>query len=164
MDIKEWFEQLAPRERALVALGGTLAVLALIVSLGIRPIASQSARGQELVDDKRELLVELTDVAARFGPQRGSAGTPGAASDQSLVLVIDQTTRTSGLAQYLKRNQPDGSSSIRLRFENAPFDTLVAWLSGLQQQQGMSVTSANIDGAAEPGRVNCNLTLARPGG
>ncbi len=161
--MREWFEQLAPRERALVALAGALAVLALIVSLGIRPIMSQSSRGQELVDDKRELLAELSDVAARFGPQRGSAGTPSAASDQSMVLVIDQTTRGSGLAQYLKRNQPDGSSSIRLRFENAPFDTLVAWLNGLQQRQGMSVTSANIDGSAEPGRVNCNLTLARPG-
>jgi type II secretory pathway component PulM len=50
-----------------------------------------------------------------------------------------------------------------LRFENAPFDSLVTWLAGLQMQHGMTVTSANIDVAAEAGRVNCNLTLDRPG-
>jgi len=161
--MREWFVQLAPRERLLVAVAAALLVVALIVLLGIRPIVNQSKRGHELVADKRELLAELRDVAARFGPQRGGTQTVGAGGDQSMVLVIDQTTRSAGLAQFLKRNQPDGTSSIRLRFENAPFDTLISWLSGLQQQNGVSVTSANIDVAAEPGRVNCNLTLTRPG-
>jgi len=161
--MREWFDQLAPRERLLVAVAAALLVVALIVLLGIRPIVNQSKRGHELVADKRELLAELRDVAARFGPQRGDTQTVGAGGDQSMVLVIDQTTRSAGLAQFLKRNQPDGTSSIRLRFENAPFDMLISWLSGLQQQYGVSVASANIDVAAEPGRVNCNLTLTRPG-
>lgn len=161
--MKEWFEQLEKRERWLVMIAGALAVVTLIISFGIRPIVSQSKRGHELVEDKRELLAELSEVAARLGPQRGGARQPGASgSTESLVLVIDQTTRSSGLAQHLKRNQPDGADSIRLRFENASFDTLITWLNGLQNQYGMSVTTANIDAAAEPGRVNCNLTLARP--
>ena len=162
--MKAWFEQLAPRERLLVATAGILVIIALIISLGVRPMLNQSKRGQQLVEDKRQLLGELRDVAARFGPQRGGAQTPVQGGGQSLVLVIDQTTRSSGLAQYLKRNQPDGADSIRLRFENAPFDTMVAWLDGLQSRHGMTITSANIDTAADAGRVNCNLTLARPGG
>jgi len=161
--MKEWFEQLEARERMLVMIAGGLVVVALIVSLGVRPIVNQSARGHERVEDKRELLAELREVAERLGPQRGGATQTSVASgSQSLVLVVDQTTRSSGLAQHLKRNQPDGASSIRLRFENAPFDALITWLDGLQSQHGMSVTSANIDVAAESGRVNCNLTLARP--
>ena len=159
--MREWFEQLAPRERMLVMIAGALLVVTLIVSLAIRPIINQSKRGHDLVEDKRELLAELREVAARLGPQSGSAQSNAPSSTQSLVLVIDQTTRSSGLAQYLKRNQPDGASSIRLRFENVPFDTLITWLNDLQRQQGMSVTSANIDVASEPGRVNCNLTLDR---
>ena len=161
--MKEWFEQLERRERLLVSIAGALGVFALIVMLGVRPIMNQSKRGHERVADKRELLAELTEVAARLGPQRGAAPTNVSSTSQSLVLVIDQSTRSAGLAQYLKRNQPDGTSSIRLRFENAPFDTLVAWLQGLQNQHGISVTTANIDTAAASGRVNCNLTLGRDG-
>jgi type II secretory pathway component PulM len=161
--LREWLEQLEQRERLLVLTAGALALIALVVLLGVRPILNQSERGQRMVDDKRALLAELQEVAARLGPQRGTTRAPASGDTQSLVLVVDQTTRRTGLAQYLKRNQPDGTDSIRLRFENAPFDTLVSWLDGLQQQ-GMTVTSANIDVANEPGRVNCNLTLARSGG
>lgn len=162
-NLRAWFEQLAPRERLLVTMAGGVIVLALIIMLGIRPIMSQSKRGNELVEDKRELLAELREVAARLGPQRGAASTPASGNTQSLVLVIDQTTRSSGLAQHLKRNQPDGADSIRLRFENAPFDSVVTWLNTLQNQHGMSVTSANIDASPQTGRVNCNLTVARQG-
>jgi general secretion pathway protein M len=161
--MKEWFEQLDPRERKLVMIAGGLVVFTLIVMLGVRPIVNQSKRSHELVADKRELLAELSDVAARLGPQQGGAQTGVANGSQSLVLVIDQSTRSSGLAQHLKRNQPDGTSSIRLRFENAPFDTLITWLQGLQNQHGIAVTSANIDTASAAGRVNCNLTLGRAG-
>lgn len=161
--MREWFEQLAPRERMLVMIAGGLLVVTLIVLLAIRPVLTQSKRGHELVEDKRELLAELREVAARLGPQSGTTQSSASGNTQSLVLVVDQSTRSTGLAQYLKRNQPDGASSIRLRFENVPFDTLITWLNDLQRQQAMSVTAANIDVASEPGRVNCNLTLGRPG-
>jgi general secretion pathway protein M len=161
--MKEWFDQLEPRERLLVMIAGGLLIFTLIVMLGVRPILAQSDRGQKMVEDKRALLSELSEVAARLGPQRGGPKAPVATGSQSLVLVVDQTTRSSGLATHLKRNQPDGNDSIRLRFENAPFDSLVTWLASLQAQHGMAVTSANIDVASETGRVNCNLTLSRPG-
>jgi general secretion pathway protein M len=161
--MKEWFEQLEQRERLLVAIAGALVIIALIVLLIIRPISSRTSRGLESVDDKRALLTELEQVAQRVGPQGGSAPLANGTSTDSLVVVVDQTTRSAGLAAYLKRNQPDGADSIRLRFENAPFDTIVTWLAELQVNFSMSATSANIDMAAEPGRVNCNFTLARAG-
>ena len=161
--MKQWFEQLAPRERLLVSIAGALLLLTLIVTLGVRPIMSQSKRGHELVIDKRALLTELQQVAARLGPQTGGAQAAPSGSSQSLVLVVDRTTRSAGLAQYLKRNQPDGDTSIQLRFENAPFDTLVTWLGDLQSQHSMSVTTANIDVSQQSGRVNVNLTLTRAG-
>jgi len=161
--MKEWFEQLEQRERLLVAVAGALMILALLVLLIIRPISTQTSRGRELVEDKRALLSELGQVAQRIGPQGGATSPINMTNTDSLVVVVDQTTRSTGLATYLKRNQPDGANSIRLRFENAPFDTIVEWLAELQSKFNMSATSANIDMAAEPGRVNCNLTLARTG-
>jgi general secretion pathway protein M len=161
--MKEWFEQLEERERRLVALAGVLVIIAVLVLLIIRPISNQTSRGTEMVEDKRALLTELGQVAQRIGPQGGSRSSGNIANANSLVVVVDQTTRSAGLATYLKRNQPDGANSIRLRFENAPFDTIVKWLADLQSNSNVTTTSANIDMAAEPGRVNCNFTLARAG-
>jgi len=161
--MKEWFEQLEQRERLLVTAAGALLIVVLIVLVVIRPISSQTSRGLELIDDKRALLTELGQVAQRIGPQGGGTARVNTGNSESLVVVVDQTTRNAGLATYLKRNQPDGANSIRLRFENAPFDTVVEWLAALQNNFNVSATSANIDMANDPGRVNCNLTLARAG-
>jgi general secretion pathway protein M len=161
--MKAWFQQLNPREQLLVSIGGALAVLALIISFGVSPLISKTSRGRELIDEKQSLLTEIAQVAQRLGPQRGGAQAIDTPGSQSLVVVVDKTTRQNGLEPYLKRNQPDGNASIRLRFENAPFDTLMEWLGQLQSQYGMATTSANIDKAALPGRVNCNLTLDRVG-
>ena len=162
--MKEWFYKLAPRERLLVSIAAVLAGITLIVMLGIRPIISNAAKGHERVSDKRELLFEIERVAKRIGPQNGSGkGAPGV-DNQSLVVIVDRTTRSHGLAPYLKRNQPDGSSSIRLRFEDAPFDAVIEWLGIIKNQHGLITTAANIDKSGVAGRINCNLTLSRGGG
>jgi len=158
--MKQWFTQLAPREQLLVGIAGILVILTVIVTLAVRPIINKAVRGHESVANKQVLLSDIDRVAARIGPQTGATSTSGN-GNQSLVVIVDRTTRSYGLATYLKRNQPDGATSIRLRFENAPFDAVVEWLGTLQNQHGLRATAANIDTTSATGRVNCNLTLAR---
>jgi general secretion pathway protein M len=70
-------------------------------------------------------------------------------------------TRSHGLAPYLKRNEPDGTASIRLRFENAPFDDLINWLADMQATQAVTVINASADPSQDAGRVSANLQLSR---
>ena len=96
-----------------------------------------------------------------------TAGPSGATrpvnTNQSLVVIIDRTTREKQLAGYLKRNQPEGAASVRLRFEGAPFDALASWLGELDNTYGLTAGNANFDRAG-PGRVNVSLVLTRGGG
>ena len=46
-----------------------------------------------------------------------------------------------------------------MRLEKAPFDTLVAWLTRLTQQNGVSVDSATIEKTGGPGLVNAAIVL-----
>ena len=161
--IREWFDGLERREQLLVSFAAVLAVFALVVILAIRPITSNMSRSEELVSDKRELLTEIERIAERAGPQRSAAAPSSGGDNQSLVVIVDRSTRSNGLAPYLKRNQPDGANSIRIRFEAAPFDDVISWLGNMQAQHGLVTVNANIDKASQPGRVNCNLTLTRGG-
>ncbi len=164
LQMKEWFRQLAHRERILVSTAAFLTGVLLIVTLGVRPIIKNTTQGHERVADKRELLSEIDRVAERVGPQTGSNRQASGAGDQSLVVIVDRTTRSSGLAPYLKRNQPDGTDSIRLRFEDVPFDVVIEWLAEIRLQYGLVTLAANIDTSGSAGRINCNLTLTRGGG
>ena len=159
--LRAWFDGLAPRERILVIAAGILTILALIFILGIRPLFSGSDLAQQRVADKESLLSEIDRLASRIGPQRGRSVSPTGNDRESLVVLIDRTTRAANLGLYVKRNQPDGDDKIRVRFENVPFDTLIEWLSLMSNQYGLSADSANIDASSDPGRVNCNLLLSR---
>jgi len=161
--IQEWWYQLAPRERILVGACAIIVVLALLWTLAVRPLFQGSALLAEQVASKQSQLSNMQELAARV--QAGGNSTPSGnrpASTESLVLIIDRTTRERALASYLKRNQPESSSSVRLRFEGAPFDELVQWLAELQTNHGMTTVSANFD-EASTGRVNSSLVLKRQG-
>ena len=162
--LRNWFDQLAARERILVVTAGVLVVIAIVLLGAVQPLTREAGRHAEQIADQEELLQELDELAARLGPQRGASRAPAAADGQSLVLVVDRTTRSRGLGGFLKRNQPDGDDAIRLRFESAPFDVLVEWLVELETAYGLTASSANIDAASATGRVNCNLVLTRAAG
>jgi general secretion pathway protein M len=164
VNAREWFESLAPRERVLVAAAAVLTLFAVIVMGAIRPLASGRKAAVEQLADRQAVLEDIERVAARFGPQPGVAGAPTQPGGESLVVLVDRTTRTRGLAPYLKRNEPDGEASIRLRFENAPFDDLIAWLADVQATQGIGVVTASADPGEVAGRVSASLQLSRAAG
>jgi len=160
--LREWFEKLAPRERWLVLAAGAFAIFALVYALGIQPLYAARGRAAAELEIRRSLLTDIEQVARRFGPQDAATG-PVPANGESLVVVIDRSTRERGLGAYLKRNQPEGANGVRLRLESVPFDDLTAWLADVQTRHGLSATSASFDPSGEPGRVNSNLVLELAG-
>lgn len=160
MELRNRFEQLQPRERLLIIAAAALAVFALFIILAVRPLVASSRRAGETIADKENLLGEIERVAARLGPQTPSANA-GPTANQPLVVLVDRTTRARGLSTFLKRNEPDGPASIRLRFENVPFDALVEWLVEMHRAHQIATVSASVDAGQDSGRVNCSLQLSR---
>jgi len=159
--LREWFDKLAPRERWLVLAAAAFAVFSLVFVLGLQPLYSARNRAALDVEQQRSLLNDIEKVASQFGPQ-GDSG-PSVPSGESLVVMIDRSTRELGLGAYLKRNQPEGAIGVRLRLEDVPFDDLTAWLATVQTKHGLAAVSASFDPAGEPGRVNSNLVLELAG-
>jgi type II secretory pathway component PulM len=81
--------------------------------------------------------------------------------NQSLFVLIDQTAQASGLAGALTRARPNGSDEISVTFSNAPFDSLVAWLIALNENNGIYVDGASINTSRQQGLVSGQLLLRR---
>ncbi|MCL4720602.1 MAG: type II secretion system protein M, partial [Gammaproteobacteria bacterium] len=129
--------------------------------LGLQPLHAARTQAALQVEQQRQLLQDIELVARRLGPP--SPGLPAPTSGESLVVMVDRSTRERGLGAYLKRNQPEGTDGVRLRLEGAPFDTLAEWLAELEARHGLATVSASFDPSGEPGRVNSNLVLAGAG-
>ena len=157
MNIRQRFEELAPRERRLVYLAGVFVAAAAIYLIIVMPLQAYSSRAASRVAQKTADLAWMQQVA----PQVMAAAAAGSGgSGESLVVLVDRTARESGLGASVRDQSPNGDNGLRLRLEGAQFDVMIAWLVSLQQQHGVTVDSANIDAATAPGLVNASLTLA----
>jgi len=153
--MREWYAKLGERERRFV-IGGAVAVLLALIVGTVVPLNRNIAQARQRINVKTSDLAFIQSAA----PQLASAGPAGgAASPESLVVLIDTSARESGLGKSLSNSQPTGDGGLRVRLERASFDSMVAWLARLSQQHGVRVESAEIESAGEAGLVNAGLVL-----
>lgn len=155
MNLQSWISGLSPRDRRTLLWGGALALL-LLVAGGLSALSSAVDAAEERVARKREDLAWMQAVAPRL------QAIPAARSDEPLPLLVDRTARDAGLGAALSGVEPAAGGGLRVRFQGAAFDTLVLWLARVQQERGLIVDSASVDGTENPGLVNANLVLRAP--
>jgi len=154
--MKAWFLSLQERER-LILFGGVAAALLIVMwAFVLTPLGNESAALRESVTQKQRLLIDLGRVEAM---QLGGSPSPAQEAELSLVVLVDRTAQSYGLA--LRSTRPDGSDGINVTFEAASFDSLLDWLITLETTHGATVESASFSGTREPGLVNGQLFLRR---
>jgi len=161
--MKDWFATLEARERVFVATGAIVAGIAILYVLVWMPLDKGQQRLTASVSSWERSLVELRPLK---GLQQASAQgqrVPAPGSQQTPVVIVDQTLRARGLDGALRRSQPTTSNGIRVEFEDVAFDELVIWLGDLSGQYSMQVAAGNFSATSSggAGRVNATLTLER---
>jgi general secretion pathway protein M len=156
--VRQWLDDLAPRERNLVYVAAALLGIALVYFAVVLPVTSAARQREARIAQKHTDLAWMREVAPQV--MAAAAAGKGMASGESLVVLVDRTARESGVGSSIRDQSPAGQNGLQLRLEGAPFDALVAWLAGLQQQYGVRVEAAIIGATNAPGLVNASLTLA----
>lgn len=154
--LRSWYAGLEAREQRTVAWGAIGGGL-LVIVVGVLQLHAAVGRVEKRVAQKRADAAYIQGVL----PELRAAPVPQG-GDQSLVIVVDRTTRDAGLAMHLRGTEPAGMNALRVRFEGASFDSTVVWLVRLQREYGVHVTAAALERTAAPGVVNATVTLQRP--
>jgi type II secretory pathway component PulM len=158
--MKDWLENLAPRERLIVGAGIVAAIIIILWGFVLRPLGQNRVELADQVDAKTRLLVDLERARAVANVDGGRA-SGAAGANESILLIIDGSARTFGLADSFTQTRPNGSNEISVSFQRAPFDTLVAWLVDLESSYGISVDAVSMTSAGMPGLVNGQIFLER---
>ena len=159
--MKDWLQSLEARERMFVIGGAVAVVIALLYAFVWAPLDRGHESMQESVASWQRALNEIRPLKGMQAPATTNARPQG--SQQTPVVIVDQTLRARGLDRALRRSLPTTSDGIRVEFENVAFDDLVLWLDDLGTQYSMQVASGSFSPGSEGvrGRVNATLTLER---
>lgn len=161
--MKDWFNSLEAREQLFVGVGTVFVLLALLYGLAWSPLDKRHSLIKSDVQAWQRSLADLGPLAVRSRTpgQSGSAALAG--SQQSPIIIVDQTLSSRGLDRYRRRSQPTASNGIRVEFENVAFDELVLWLGELSDGYAMHVQAGSFSAGPQSasGRINATITLER---
>lgn len=161
--LQAWWQNLAPRERVLLGIGGTAALATLLFLFVLEPLQAQRARLHAQItaetrslDTLRALVAEAATLRAR-----GMQATVGALpAGQSLLAVLNTKAQARQVQDKVQRITPNGTREASVVFDDVEFTRLAGWLLDLRESHGIEAQRMVIDIAEAPGRVNANLTLA----
>ena len=154
--IKDWWDQASSKDQLYVVVCG-IALLLYILFIGIfKPV--KGMRDSQLKSNKAQLasLERVKEMAAQL-KQSNEQGTTR--QGPSLDRSVQSSLSKNGLrASSMDAN---GNNGLRIRVENAPFDSMLAWLYDLEVSQGLIMKDISVAAGSSPGTVSVNLRILK---
>lgn len=159
--MKAWWENLGARERGLIVVGTVLVMMLLSYVLAWEPLRNSDRRLRQSVAERRADLAWMRQAAEEIKRLGGAGAARPVADNRSLLTLVDQTARVTGLGAALKRVAPQGDDKLSAQLDGAEFDKLIPWLSALERDQAIAIISLNVDRTDAPALVNARVVLGR---
>lgn len=159
--MKNWFFSLAPRERVMVATAAVFTMAALFYVAVWQPLHQGADELETRIASQRELATRVTTLGAEAEKLRSSSRDSVQATDDSLLSVIDRSSRDADMDGAVKRIQPEGDDQAAVTVEGAGFNAMIRWLRELQQTYGVTVSALNVTRGEDDGVIQARMTLER---
>ena len=151
------WQQFDRREQGLLLLAAAVVTLLLLWLLVLQPLRGM-VTGQQ--DSNRILasgLQQAQGMAAELKQLKSSTKNSGAARNASLQRLVGQSLNSHGLG--MSSFTPNSDNTVSLRFEQAPFNTLMKWLYQMEASHNISVDSLTVNPTGDSGIVKVSVRL-----
>jgi len=159
--MKQYWQQLKPRERMFIMIGGGFFLILVLYLAVLEPLIIKVDELTVKVDKQKTLVKSLKSMSKEVALLRQNTG--GAViskrQGQSLLVLVDRTSKREKLAKSITRIEPDGTARVRVWLEKAAFDDLIKWLSVLESKYNILVETAVVDKTPVVGRVNVRVVF-----
>ena len=157
--VKQWFNELAPRERQMVS-AALVVIILFVIYQTWTSFVSHVDKLQHRVDNQQTILTWMQQAANEVKQLRGSAGTSNRPKGKQLLLgLIDRSAKQNQLGGSLQKVQPEGEQGVRIWLEKAPFKSIIIWLDNLQYQHGLVVTDISLESQDVTGTVSARVLI-----
>jgi general secretion pathway protein M len=158
--MKQWFNQLAPRERRALIIGVIALAGILVYFMLWEPFITERTQLENIIASQKATLDWMNETAAEVQQLRRQSKTSSIKTrKQSLLSLIDRSTRTGALSKANKRIEPKGERQVRVNFKEVSFTELMRWLGQLHNQHQVQVSTITIEPQHTPDKVKVRLTL-----
>ncbi len=152
--IKEYWFQLATREKQTIMIGGFFAFLFLFYFLIWSPFTSKVENLKNTASSNAVLLKEMQEIDQKINfLQKNSISTHG-----SSLSILQNAIQQSSVAKNLTDMQQKEKDSVQLYFKEVDFDQLITWLIN-NSSEGWTISEFSTTKTSKPGMVSARFQL-----
>ena len=155
--MQKWFNDLESREQLLVLIGGILLLVYLLYLLVWNPVASKRDDLKVQNVAVSQSLGSVKRLAAEYIALKKSGAASKSPVGENLSKIVDSSVARNQLK--MNRFQPSSSGDVQVRFENAVFNNIVAWLYELESGYAIEVKELSVTPGSASGLVNVSVRL-----
>ena len=144
--IKNYWQQLEPRERLILGWGGVIVALILFYALIWQPWHKSIDRMSESIQKMRSDLVwvRLHGDAISNGGKALDKKVKGA--EKSLLSIIETTAKSNKVRSAIQQMVPSkNATQVKVVLEDVNFNAWVKWTDLLVNQYGVNIIEANAE-------------------
>ncbi len=157
---KEWWSQLALREKQAVMLGGPLLIIFILYQWIWSPYLDYVNGMRKRIGTEQKLLLWMQEADAAINKIAGQSKTKiKAVSPVMLLSVMKKQVNKAGLEQYLTQLKQATNESIELHFQKIEFDKLIKVIISVMKEQPVSILQMSVVADNTPGIVNADIIL-----
>lgn len=157
--MKEWWMNLALREKQMVGAGGIVIALFLIYEIIWAPFINKMDHIRKEIRNDQQLLVWMQASDQHIQALERILKKDHARSTASLLGIVQTQINNSNVGKGATQLKEADSDSVQVSFQSVSFDELVTWLNTLWQEQGLIVSQARVTPGNTPGIVSADIIL-----
>lgn len=157
--LTQFWQQRNARERLLLVVVLSLLVVAVWYLFFWQPMVEREAQLERSIANKTEDLAWLQGAAQQLQGRPASAAAQG--GNQSVLAITDLVVKNARLKPQMGDLTSVSSNTVRVSFDDAPYDNLLRFIYQLQNKYGVQVTQLVVDKQNEAGQIDARLTLQR---
>ncbi|MDT8451208.1 MAG: type II secretion system protein M [Gammaproteobacteria bacterium] len=158
--LNTWFSTLPGRDKNLLVVAIALLVSTLFYLMVWEPLHQGRDQAQQKLKSQQEIYAWMQTASVEVRSLKG-AGTRPASSTQPIALILENSAKISGLKQHINKIESSGKSGANAQIDSASFDQMLVWLNTLEQQHGVTVTTAIIERNEQPGTISARLSFEK---
>jgi type II secretory pathway component PulM len=153
----QWWHLRSRREQLVIILVAAVAAIALLWAFVWQPLQRDTERLARALSDGRAALAEARKQSDEIAglARNAPAAPPGDARAAIESAMSRQGLKPTGGIERV------GDQRWRTTFAAVSFDSLTAFIDGLQRDAGVRAAEVSVTARVEPGQVRADVTLAR---
>lgn len=158
--MKNWWQNLALREKQAVLLGGLLLILLIFYSFIWLPLSNSADNLRNKIHHNQELLLWMQDTDEKMQAIEHNLKQPSQTRlASSLLSLVQHELQKSPINNAVSQLRQAENNAVQMHVEKVSFDELITWLTTMWQNFGLLVTEINVMLSGQVGMVQGEITL-----